>query len=602
MMVVLSVSDNVAIKTNNIKCIKVLMVEDNPDHVELSREMLREAKSALFDVEYVGRLSAGLKCLAKGKYDVVLVDLSLPDSSGLETFCRVRAQAPSVPVVVLSVLDDKKLAIEAVHAGAQDYLVKGHIDGQLLERSIFYAIERKQGEIERERALGRQQKLNHLLENLIVSIPLEQKLKAITDAVIDVFQADFCRIWMIKPGDLCDSGCMHADIPNDHQHQCRFRTFCLHLITSSGRYDHIDGKMHKRVPFGCYKIGLIAANESAKFLTNDVVHDSHIHNRDWARELGLVSFAGYRLLSPSRKPIGVLALFSKHPITSEEDTLLESLGNTSAQIIQVSNTEKALRQSEEKYRNLNKNLAKRVREEVERSRQKDFIMMHQSRLAAMGEMIGNIAHQWKQPLNALIFLLYNIKDYHDSDKLTEKRLDKLVEAADKLIRKMSATIDDFRNFFKPNKKKEVFNVNKIVKDTLSLVDASFRFNNISVTLNEEEEITVRGFANEYSQVILNIFNNAKDAIMARGVDGEIKIDISHKDELNVLKIRNNGGGIAEEIKNRVFDPYFTTKEEGEGAGIGLYMSKVIIEEHMNGHINVKNINGGVEFMITTPVS
>lgn len=270
-------------------------------------------------------------------------------------------------------------------------------------------------------------------------------------------------------------------------------------------------------------------------------------------------------------------------------------------ITEQKNTEDAITDKQHEIKNLNKNLAKRVREEVEKSRQKDFIMMHQSRLAAMGEMIGNIAHQWKQPLNALIFLLYNIKDYYESNELTEETLDKLVDNGDTLIRKMSATIDDFRNFFRPDKKKELFNVNKIIKNSLSLVDASFRFNNISVTLNEEEEIAVWGFANEYSQVILNILNNAKDAVIAHGVDGKITIDILHKDNSNIIKIKDNGGGIPEEIKNRVFDPYFTTKEEGKGTGIGLYMSKVIIEEHMDGYLDANNENGGAEFSITTPI-
>ncbi len=265
------------------------------------------------------------------------------------------------------------------------------------------------------------------------------------------------------------------------------------------------------------------------------------------------------------------------------------------------NTEKAIRDKQQEIKNLNKNLAIRVREEVKKSRQKDFIMMHQSRLAAMGEMIGNIAHQWKQPLNALIFLLYNIKDYYETNELTKETLDKLVDNGDTLIRKMSATIDDFRSFFRPNKKKELFNVNKIIKDSLSLVDASLRFNNISVTLNEEEEIAVWGFANEYSQVILNILNNAKDAVLAKGIDGKITIDVFQKDHFNILKIKDNGGGIPEEIKNRVFDPYFTTKEEGKGTGIGLYMSKVIIEEHMDGYLDAHNENGGAEFSITTPI-
>lgn len=260
----------------------------------------------------------------------------------------------------------------------------------------------------------------------------------------------------------------------------------------------------------------------------------------------------------------------------------------------------ALKERQKEIEILNATLARRVQEEVDKNRQKDFIMVHQSRLAAMGEMIGLIAHQWRQPLNAINLIIYNIKDMYDNDRLDDQMLEDLTSKGISLAKKMSTTIDDFRNFFKP-KNEEKFNINRIVNDALLLVDASFKYNNISVELNEQEEVVAVGFPNEYSQVILNILNNARDAIVSRKVKGEIKIDTFYEDKSSVVRIRDNGGGIAEGILNTIFDPYFTTKE-GEGTGIGLYIARVIIEEHMHGCIEVQNVSEGVEFKISTPVS
>lgn len=196
--------------------------------------------------------------------------------------------------------------------------------------------------IERKRAQERIERLNRLQEDLLGPGSLDEKLKRITGGVVEIFDADFARIWITQPGDRCDSGCIHAEV-TEGPHVCRDRDRCLHLIASSGRYTHTDGEMHRRVPFGCYKIGRVAVGEDPKFITNDVTHDPRVHDRDWARELGLVSFAGYRLLSAAGEPIGVLALFSKHAIASDEDALLEGLANTAAQVIQTARAEEELR-------------------------------------------------------------------------------------------------------------------------------------------------------------------------------------------------------------------------------------------------------------------
>jgi len=222
--------------------------------------------------------------------------------------------------------------------------------------------------------------LNRLRERLLSSVSLGDKLKKITDDIVDIFKADFSRVWLIKEGDLCDSGCIHAEI-TDGPHICRYRDLCLHLEVSSGRYTHIDGEVHRRVPYGCYKIGRIASAEDRKFITNDVANDLAIHNHEWARELGLVSFAGYRILSAEGNPIGVLALFSQHIISAEEDSLLEDLANTTAQVIQTSQANEALRDSETKYRELANSLPQIVFETNEKG---DLLFVNSNAFTVFG--------------------------------------------------------------------------------------------------------------------------------------------------------------------------------------------------------------------------
>ena len=212
-------------------------------------------------------------------------------------------------------------------------------DGQLLG-SVHVARDIS----ERVEAERRTDQLNRLQEDLLKPDSLDGKLKRITDGVVEIFDADFARIWIIKQGDRCGSGCIHAEVV-EGPHVCHFRDRCLHLMASSGRYAHIDGQVHRRVPFGCYKIGRVAAGEDNKFITNNVIHDERVHDRVWAKELGLVSFAGYRLLSATGTPIGVLALFSHTAISPDQDALLEGLAGITAQVIQTARAEQALEQS-----------------------------------------------------------------------------------------------------------------------------------------------------------------------------------------------------------------------------------------------------------------
>ena len=194
----------------------------------------------------------------------------------------------------------------------------------------------------------------HLLkEALIGPGELQGKLQTITDGIVRIFQADFARIWMTEEADLCDRGCLHASV-KDGPHICRDRAFCLHLMASAGRYTHLDGA-HRRVPLGAYKIGRVASGADSRFITNNVSEDPRVHDHSWAESLGLVSFAGYRLLSPAGRPIGVMALFSRQPILPAEEELLEDLANSVSQAIQAGQAEMAVRRAEKKFRTIFEN-------------------------------------------------------------------------------------------------------------------------------------------------------------------------------------------------------------------------------------------------------
>ncbi|MFH0958944.1 MAG: PAS domain S-box protein, partial [Pseudomonadota bacterium] len=200
----------------------------------------------------------------------------------------------------------------------------------------------------------RLQLVNSLKEDLLKSARLNEKLTLITDGVVRIFQADFARIWIINPGDRCNSGCIHANV-TEGPHVCRYRDRCLHLLASSGRYTHVDGNVHHRVPFDCYKIGRIASGAEPRFLTNDVVNDIRVHDHAWARELGLVSFSGYRILSRKGYPMGVLALFSKLPLSNDDDFLLEGIATTTAHILQMARVEEDLNREMQRFQRLAEN-------------------------------------------------------------------------------------------------------------------------------------------------------------------------------------------------------------------------------------------------------
>jgi two-component system CheB/CheR fusion protein len=244
-----------------------------------------------------------------------------------------------------------------------------------------------------------------------------------------------------------------------------------------------------------------------------------------------------------------------------------------------------------------------LEEEMAKNIKQERLLQQQAKMASMGEMIGNIAHQWRQPLNALSTLNTLLRlEYEEEGHLSKKQIEEYQEQANYFIQKMSTTIDDFRNFFLPSHKKRVaFNLKESIEQMATFLKESYDLHQIKLIVNVDEKIELNSYQNEFEQVLLNILNNAKDAHIINTTEKPmVTINFCDEQERICLSIQDNAGGIDEKIIDKVFEPYFSTKFEDEGTGIGLYMSKMIIEQSMDGKLSIENIDEGVVVTIYLP--
>eukprot|EP01156_Anaeramoeba_ignava_P018545 Anaeramoba_ignava/a920_13.p1 GENE.a920_13~~a920_13.p1 ORF type:complete len:568 (-),score=48.11 a920_13:1393-3096(-) len=242
-------------------------------------------------------------------------------------------------------------------------------------------------------------------------------------------------------------------------------------------------------------------------------------------------------------------------------------------------------------------------------KQKDLMLLQQSKMAAMGEMLSNIAHQWRQPLSLISTAATGAKIQREIGALTDEKLDETFTTINDTTQYLSKTIDDFRNFFKPNSEKKYFKMSDVMYKAISLVKPQFKNRSIDI-IKDIQDYKLYGLENEFLQVIINILNNSRDQLMK--IDGEKLILISSyiKDDKYILEIKDNGKGIDEKIIEKIFEPYFTTKHNSEGTGIGLYMCEEIIVKHMDGQISVENeifthkdnTYKGAKFIISLPLT
>ncbi|MCG6552714.1 MAG: response regulator [Candidatus Magnetominusculus sp. LBB02] len=325
-------------------------------------------------------------------------------------------------------------------------------------------------------------------------------------------------------------------------------------------------------------------------------------------EKSLISRIDYLLAtSRIRKSDGAgmgieLSLGSKtYMINSEKRQILNLLVSTYEKTIDQN---RQLKEKEQELIALNAVLEKRVLEETARRMEKEQLLVQQSKMAEMGGMINAIAHQWKQPLNVISAMAQDLDDAFDYGQMDKEYLVSVRDTILKQVEFMTRTVDDFCGFLRPSKDKITFDIKKSIEEIVMMFSPYFRKSDISLNvILIEENVSAIGYPNEFKQVILNLINNAKDAIeLTRGktghpADGRIDIGVTKEGGHLRVFVADNGGGIAEDIIDRIFEPYFTTKELHKSMGIGLYMSRTIIENHMGWRLTAANAGDGAEFVI-----
>ncbi|MBF0466578.1 MAG: PAS domain S-box protein [Nitrospirae bacterium] len=258
------------------------------------------------------------------------------------------------------------------------------------------------------------------------------------------------------------------------------------------------------------------------------------------------------------------------------------------------------KQIEDEIKTINVNLQKRVDEEVAKNRDKDQLMFEQSKYISMSELLINISHHWRQPLCAIGVSIQDIKDAYIHGELDEAYITKNVNNSMSELLKLSDTIDNFRNFYTQERTLKEINVADEINKAESLISGYIINKGIIINKELDESLTVQGYQNEFTNVILNVLTNAKDKFEERNITGGIIKVQSYKDAATgkvIVSVSDNGGEISKDIITKVFEPYFTTKDKAQRTGMGLYMSKVIIEKNMKGTLSVRNRDGWCEFRI-----
>lgn len=262
------------------------------------------------------------------------------------------------------------------------------------------------------------------------------------------------------------------------------------------------------------------------------------------------------------------------------------------------NYQKRVKERETALQSLNDSLKEQVEIEVAAQREKEKMLIQQSKMAAMGDMISMIAHQWRQPLNQMSYVMMNIEGAYDARTLSREYLDEKLKEGENLLEYMSHTIEDFRDFFKPDKEKEALYLCGLVDSAIGLIEKGLEQHDVKLIKEYSCKKALLVYKNEIIQVLLNLLKNAQEALEGKD-DPCIKVCIYEEDGCAKISISDNAGGIKDEDMKKIFEPYYSTKAH-HGTGLGLYMSKMIIEEHMNGELSVANIEEGAEFTICLP--
>jgi len=290
----------------------------------------------------------------------------------------------------------------------------------------------------------------------------------------------------------------------------------------------------------------------------------------------------------------VITYWFTSDITEIIDRYKQKVKHKKMELIDINkHLEEKVNEKTKELKNINEQLEQKVQVELSKNRQKEALLMQQSKMASVGEMISSIIHQWKQPLGIISVASSGMKLQIEMDDINKDEFIESTQNISEQIKHMTQTMDDFQNFFKQTPKKE-YVVSDIARDAVILVNDIFKSKGIEINLKTEKEAVVYGYPNELIQVILNILNNARDIILEKNPDiYKIDIEIFQDDKNVFISIKDYAGGIPKDIIDKIFEPYFTTKPEDKGTGIGLYMSKTIIEK-AKGTLSASNVETDIE--------
>ncbi|WP_237754284.1 GAF domain-containing protein [Geobacter sp. OR-1] len=483
-----------------------------------------------------------------------------------------------------AVADQVAIAMERKRAEIELRRAHDELEMRVRERTeeLAATVETLLGEIkERELAEGTLYRLNRLY-----AVLCETDQTIVRAADRDSLFHDFCRIAVDHGGFLL------AWVGVVDKERGPVRIAAASGVT--GYLDEIRISSAKE-PNGEGPTG-ISIREGTYYICNDFQNDPC--TRPWheqGRAYGICASASIALKENGRV-IGALTLYSREKNFFDQQ-YLGLLVQMAADITFALDNFSRENQRREAEQALQAETLERLRV-VEALREKEQMLIQQSRQAAMGEMISNIAHQWRQPLNILGLTVQQLKLLYDFGEFNGEILENSVNKSMDLVQHMSKTIDDFRNFFKPDKEKVEFPVAETIGNTLSLLAGSLQQPMIGIEIVTKDNPVIYGYRNEYEQVLLNLLINARDALLEReiAVPG-ITITICRENDRAVVLVADNAGGIPEEIMGKIFDPYFTTKGPQQGTGLGLFMSKSIVEKNMGGKLTVRNNTEGAEFRI-----
>jgi signal transduction histidine kinase len=256
------------------------------------------------------------------------------------------------------------------------------------------------------------------------------------------------------------------------------------------------------------------------------------------------------------------------------------------------------RELAEKYEAINRRLEERLQQEIAKNKEKDLLLIQQSRLAAMGEMITTIGQQWRRPLKNLSHLIQDVKEADEFGEIDGQFVDRFTRESMLQINLMSRAINDFRKFYKPDHEKSTFSVGDAIEDALFIFSQSLKDHGIEVEFEYRGQQPAFGYPNEFSQAVLHILTNARDEFVESGSNNRVLvIKITETEQFIISEFTNNAGGIEPSLMHAIFAPYFTTKPHG--TGLGLYMTKKIME-NMNGQVSVENTGDGARFTLSVP--